>query len=171
MSRSSNFPLFSSQAEQQSPIYNPPQSQPFQQQQQQQQPVQLSFLQRAIQQSDQQFNMNQTSSTVPNEFSTVPLFQPFDLLPPNAYPGFPIGSVMNQAVLQHQQQQQQQSPAQPNNIRLSSPQAASSPNTSHTSPPSQPQTPQQMNSPRMSGGSTLQFVPSQVLRNMSKNHK
>jgi hypothetical protein len=28
-----------------------------------------------------------------------------------------------------------------------------------------------MSSPRMSGGSTLQFVPSQVLRKMSKTHK
>ncbi|CAF4663357.1 unnamed protein product, partial [Rotaria sp. Silwood2] len=39
----------------------------------------------------------------------------------------------------------------------------SSPYMSHNSPPSQPQTAQQMSSPRTTGGSTLQFVPSQVL--------
>ena len=142
-----------------------------------QQPPQasLSMLQRAIQQSDQQFNTNPTPYPMSNGFNNVAPFQPFDLIGSGSFPGFPIGPVLNQAPLQPQlpqQQQQQQSPIQPNNIRFSSPQAASSPlKTSQASPPTQPQTPQQTNSPRMSGGSTLQFVPSQVLRNMPKSNK
>jgi len=132
----------------------------------------LSILQRAIQQSDQQLNTNPISSPVSNGFNNVAPFQPFDLISSNTYPGFPVGPTLNHIPLQYQQQQQQQSPVQPNNIRMGSPQTMPSPsNKSHNSPPSQTQAAQPMNSPRMSGGSTLQFVPSQVLRNMPKSHK
>jgi hypothetical protein len=169
MSRAPPSSLISPQFEQQSSLNIPPLplSQPFQSPPQQAPPI--SILQRAIQQSEQQFNTNQTSSPISNGFNNVAPFQPFDLIPPNTYPGFPVGPLPNQVPLQNQQQQ---SPIQPNNIRMGSPQIMSSPsNTSHSSPPSQPQAVQQMNSPRMSGGSTLQFVPSQVLRKMSKSHK
>lgn len=160
------------------PFNNIPGPSPFQQSPQapfQQPPPQAPFslLQRAIQQSDQQFNTNSTPYPMSNGFTNAAPFQPFDLIGSNAYPGFPIGPVLNQTPPHHQPPPpQQQSPIQPNNIRLSSPQAASSPlKTSQASPPTQPQTPQQTNSPRMPGGSTLQFVPSQVLRNMPKNNK
>jgi hypothetical protein len=139
-------------------------SQPFQPPQQ----APLSILQRAIQQSDQQFNTNQTAYPIPNGFNNGAPFQPFDLIPPNTYPGFPVGPVLNPVP----SQQQQQSPTQPNNLRMGSPQTMSTPlNISHNSPPSQIQPAQPNNSPRMSGGSTLQFVPSQVLRKMPKSHK
>ena len=128
-----------------------------------------SILQRAIQQSEQQFHTNPPVHPMSNGFNNVAPFQPFDIIAPNSYPSYPAGPIPNQVPLQSQQQ----SPIQTNNIRLVSPQIASSPlKTSHTSPPTQAQTPpQQTNSPRMSGGSTLQFVPSQVLRNMPKNNK
>ncbi|CAM4780021.1 unnamed protein product [Rotaria magnacalcarata] len=148
MSRAPPSSLLSSQIEQQSPIYNPLQSQPIQQQQ-----GPLSILQRAIQQSEQQFNMNPTPPAISNELPALPFFQPFDLIPPNTYPGFPIGPVSNQVSMQHQQSQ-----AQSNNIRMGSPHIISSPNLSHNSSSSQPQTPQQISSPRMSGGSTLQNI-------------
>lgn len=150
-----------------------PSSQPFQSppHPQQQQQSSLSMLQRAIQQSDQQFNTNQMSFPMSNGFMNVAPFQPFDLIPQTTSPGFPIGATSNQVPLQHQQQQQQ-SPIQSNNIRMNSPQAMSCPsNVSHNTSPSQNPVGQQTNSPRMSGGSTLQFVPSQVLRKMSKSHK
>ncbi|CAF2492463.1 unnamed protein product [Rotaria sp. Silwood2] len=157
MSRAPPSSLLSSQSEQQSSIYSSPsQSQSFQQQQQQ---ASLSILQRAIQQSEQQFNTNQTSA-ISNEFMHVAPFQPFDLLYPNTYPGFPIAPLLNQVPYQYQQQQ---SPVQSNNIRMVSSHTISSPYMSHNSPPSQPQTAQQMSSPRTTGGSTLQFVPSQVV--------
>jgi len=167
MSRAPPSSLIPPQLEQQSSISIPLSalSQPFQSLQQ----APLSILQRAIQQSDQQFNTNQISSPISNGFNNVTPFQPFDLIPPNTYPGFPVGPLPNQVPLP---QQQQQSPVQPNNIRMGLPQTMTSPaNASHSSPPSQTQATQQMNSPRMSGGSTLQFVPSQVLRKMSKSHK
>jgi hypothetical protein len=170
MSRAPPSSLIPPQFEQQSSINIPPSSlssQPFQSPQQ----APLSFLQRAIQQSDQQFNTNQISSPISNGFNNVTPFQPFDLILPNTYPGFHVGPIPNQVPLP-QQQQQQQSPVKPNNIPVGTPQTmASPPNASHNSPPSQTQSTQQMNSPRMSGGSTLQFVPSQVLRKMSKSHK
>ncbi len=173
MSRAPPSSLMTSQFEQQPPPPPPPpppsSSQPFQVPQQHS----LSILHRAIQQSDQPFTTNQTSSPISNGFNNVAPFQPFDLIPPNTYPGFPLGPILNQTPPQQQQQQQQQhSPIQPNNILMSSPQAMSSPsNISHHSSPSQTQATPQTNSPRMSGGSTLQFVPSQVLRKMSKSHK
>jgi hypothetical protein len=148
MTRAPPSSLISSQFEQP--------SQPFQQQ------PPLSMLQRAIQQSEHQFNTNQTFPLMSNGFNGGAPFAPIDLIPPNTYPGFPIGPTSTQPPLQSQQQ----SPTQLNNIRLGSPQTMSSPSVSHMSPQSQ-----QMTSPRMSGGSTLQFVPSQVLRNMSKSHK
>jgi hypothetical protein len=163
MSRAPPSSLMPSQFEQESSFNISPPSQPFQQQQQ---PT-LSILQRAIQQSVQQFNYTQTSPPTPNGFNNVAPFQPFDLIPPNTYPGFPIEPLLNQSPIQLQQQ----SPVQPNNIRMGSPQTMTSPNVSHNSSPSQPQAAQQTSSPRMSGGSTLQFVPSQVLRKMSKTHK
>jgi hypothetical protein len=160
MSRAPPASLIFPQIEQQSSLNiqpSPPQQPP------------LSILQRAIQQSDQQFNTNPISSPISNGFNNVAPFQPFDLISSNAYPGFPVGPTLNHVPLQYQQQQ---SPVQQNNIRMGSPQTMSSPsNKSHNSPPSQPQAAQQTNSPRMSGGSTLQFVPSQVLRNMPKSHK
>ena len=164
MSRAPPSSLVPPQFEQQSPLNIPSPPQPFQQQQQQQQ-APFSILHRAIQQSNQQFNTNQISPPVLNGSADVTPFQPFDLNPPYAYPGFPIGPIFNQIPLQ------QQPPVQSNNIRMGSPQTMSSPNMSHHSPSSQTQTTPQMSSPRMSGGSTLQFVPSQVLRNMSKSHK
>jgi hypothetical protein len=172
MSRAPPSSLMSSQFEQESSFTISPPSQPFQQQPQQQSPV--SMLQRAIQQSNQQFNPTQTTLPMSNGFNNAAPFQPFDLISSNTYPGFPIEPLFNQVPFQQQQQQQpqqQQSPVQPNNIRLGSPQTMSSPPASHSSPPSQTQPTQQMSSPRMSGGSTLQFVPSQVLRKMSKTHK
>jgi hypothetical protein len=133
----------------------------------QQFPPSLSILQQAIQQSDQQLNSNPAAYSISNGFNSVAPFQPFDLFP-NTYPGIPVGPVPTPVP----PQQQQQSPMQANNIRLGSPQTMSSPmNISHTSPPSQVQQAQPNNSPRMSGGSTLQFVPSQVLRKMPKSHK
>jgi hypothetical protein len=168
MSRAPPSSLVPSQFEEQSSLNIPSlPSQPFLQQQQQQ--ASLSMLQRAIQQSNQQFNTNQISPPVLNGSTDITPFQPFDLNPPYAYPGFPVGPIFNQNPVQ--QQQQQQSPVQSNNIRMGSPQTMSSPNMSHNSPSLQTPATQQTSSPRMSGGSTLQFVPSQVLRNMSKNHK
>jgi hypothetical protein len=168
MSRAPPSSLISPQFEQQSSSLNiplpppPPSSHSFQPPQQ----APVSILQRAIQQSDQQFNTNQTTSSMSNGFNNIAPFQPFDLLPPNNYPGFPVVPILNQVPIL------QQSPIQPNNIPINSPQTMSSPsNVFHNSPPSQTQAAQQMNSPRMSGGSTLQFVPSQVLRKMSKSHK
>ncbi|CAF4693127.1 unnamed protein product, partial [Rotaria sp. Silwood1] len=158
MSRAPPSSLLSSHSEQQSSIYSSPsQSESFQQQQQQQAP--RSILQRAIQQSEQQFNTNQTSFAISNEFTNVAPFQPFDLLSSNTYPGFPIAPLLNQAPSQYQQQ----IPIPSNNIRMGSSHTMSSPHMPHNSPPSQSQTAQQMSSPRMTGGSTLQFVPSQVL--------
>ncbi len=161
MSRAPPLSMISTQFDQQSPM-NHQSFQPAPQ-------PSLSILQRAIQQSEQQFNSNQTFSPISNGFNNVAPFQPFDLISPTAYPGFPIGPVLTQPPVP---EQQQQSPAQPNNLSMSSPPTMSSPSSiSHQSPSSQNQTAQQTNSPRMSGGSTLQFVPSQVLRKMSKNHK
>ena len=129
-------------------------------------PQPLSMLQQAIQQSEQQFNSNPAAYSTSNGFNSVAPFQPFDLFP-NTFPGIPVGPLPTSVP-----PQQQQSPIQPNNIRLGSPQTMSSPmNISHNSPPSQVQPAQPNNSPRMSGGSTLQFVPSQVLRKMPKSHK
>ena len=128
----------------------------------------MSILQRAILQSDQQFNANPAPTYSSNGFNSVAPFQPFDLLPQNTYPGFPIGMNMNQPSTPYHQPHA--SPVQLNNVRIGSPQILSSPQLPHPSPPSQ--TPSQaVTSPRMSGGSTLQFVPSQVLRNMPKSHK
>jgi len=129
---------------------------------QQQQPS--SILQRAILQSDLQFNANQTPLSNSNGYNNPTTFQPFDLITSNNYPDLSMGAIQNQSPLQ-----QQQTPVQPNPILMESPQIVSSPlNASHSSPSSQTQTPQQVNSPRASGGSTLQFVPSQVLRKMSR---
>ncbi|CAF1165139.1 unnamed protein product [Adineta ricciae] len=141
------------------------QSKQTQQQSSQSEPI-LSMLQRAIQQSDLQFNTNPTSSSILNgSFDASAPFQPFDLNNPNLYSDFQPGPTPPQIT----SPQQQQSPLQTNNIRFGSPQTMSSPLASHSSPTTQTQTtPQQTNSPRMSGGSTLQFVPSQVLRKMSK---
>lgn len=162
MSRAPPSSMISNQFEQQLST-NTPTPSPFQPLQQ----PPLSMMQRAIQQSAQQMNTNQTHHPVSNGFNNVAPFQPFDLIPPQAYPGFPAGLVLTQTP-----PQQQQSPLQQNNIRLGSPQAMPSPsNISHASPPSQTQAIPQTNSPRMSGGSTLQFVPSQVLRKMPKSHK
>lgn len=144
----------------------PPPTLPEQTQQQssQSEPI-LSMLQRAIQQSDLQFNTNPIPSSVLNgSFDASAPFQPFDLNTPNFYSDFQPGPTLPQMT-----SPQQQSPVQTNNIRFGSPQSMSSPLASHSSPTIQTQTtPQQTNSPRMSGGSTLQFVPSQVLRKMSK---
>lgn len=141
------------------------QSEQTQQQSSQSEPI-LSILQRAIQQSDLQFNTNPTSSSILNgSFDGSAPFQPFDLDNPNLYSDFQPGPALSQIT----SPQQQQSPLQTNNIRFGSPQTMSSPLASHSSPTTQTQTtPQQTNSPRASGGSTLQFVPSQVLRKMSK---
>lgn len=139
---------------------SPPQKQPN-----------LSLLQRAMQQSDQQFNTNQTSFQTSNGsgFNSVAPFQPFDLISPTNYTSFPVAPTSNQVPIQYQQQQ---SPIQPNNIRMNSPQTMSSPsNISHNSSPAHNPTSQQTNSPRVTGGSTLQFVPSQVLRKMPKSNK
>ncbi|CAF1231457.1 unnamed protein product [Adineta steineri] len=165
MTRAPPSSLLPSQFEQQSPLnISSPSQQQHQHQQQQQS---LAFLERAIQQSNQQFNTNQTSFAISNGSMDIPPFQPFDLNLSNTYPGFPVGPLITPNVVQQQQQQPQpQSPMQSNNIRMGSPQTMSSPQTSYNSPPSQTPTTPQVNSPRMSGGSTLQFVPSQVLRNM-----
>ena len=119
----------------------------------------MSMLQRAIQQSEQQLNFN----SAPNGFNGSASFPSMDFPPANPYPGFPTGPGLNPASLPFQQQ----SPVRMNNVRMESPQAHSSPSVSHTSPPSQSQ-PQQVTSPRAPGGSTLQFVPSQVLRKIPK---
>ena len=67
--------------------------------------------------------------------------------------------------------QQQQTPVRQNKAILETTPVNSSPaNIIHSSPSSQTQG-QQVTSPRAPGGSTLQFVPSQVLRNMPKTHK
>lgn len=125
----------------------------------------MTMLQRAIQQSNQQFHTQETSPSISNgSFDTAAPFQPFDLSSPGGFPGFPVGPL----IAQHSSPQPlPPSPGQPHNIRLGSPQILSSPHSSHPSPATQT-TPQQTNSPRASGGSTLQFVPSQVLRKMSK---
>ena len=157
-------PSLSFQSEHLSPTNASPQSQSFHQQQQRP----LSILQRAIEQSDQQLNTSQTFPPGSNSLNSLPSFQSLDSIPPNIHPGFPIEPSTNQVLYQYQPRP---SPVQSNNISIVSSEAISNPNVFHNSPSSQPQAPKQTSSPRTSGGSTLQFVPSQVLRNMPRSHK
>jgi len=184
---SSNFPPFG---------FEPPHHHPLHHQHQQQHPQQqqapMSLFQRAIQESGQQLNMNAPPIHSFNGNQGMQPFSTYDLLPSNPYSNphmmpfsMPAPPPTQPAVVPHPHAQMYQPPASTemppvasfqqspgrmaNPIRMESPQVISSPSSvSHTSPPSQPSPATQVTSPRASGGSTLQFVPSQVLRNMPK---
>lgn len=89
-------------------------------------------------------------------------FQPYDLPPPDAYPNYTSGPIDTSAPLFYQQEQL---PMQMQNVSIGSQQFAPPPHMHQHSPPIRPQ---QTTPPNVTNKATLQFVPSQVLRNIPK---
>jgi len=149
MSQTSSYPF-----EQQSSMYMTSPFSPL--------PAHFSF-----QPSMQQFNPMYPMGY--GEFNDVPPFVPYDLPPPNAFSGYPIESMGTSMPINYeQQQQQQQYPTQMQNVPKGPDQLISNSSLSHLAAPFEPQ---QTNSTRSTNIQTLQFIPSQVLRNIPKNHK
>jgi hypothetical protein len=100
-----------------------------------------------------------------NEFNDVQSFPPYDLPPPGTFPGYPIGPMGTPTPVNYGQQQQQQFPTQMQNVPMGPSQFTPTSPLSAEAPPFQPQ---QTTSPGSANKQTLQFVPSQVLRNIPK---
>ena len=106
----------------------------------------------------QQFNPMQYT-----ESNGMPVFLPYELPPSGTVPGYAIGPFGSPATSNYEQQQQQQVSMPTHNISS----GPTSPSTlSYDAVPFQPQ--QTTPPPPQTSKQTLQFIPSQVLRNIPK---
>ena len=99
-------------------------------------------------------------------YNGAPLFAPYDLPPLSPYGGYPVAPMDPRMFMNYGQQQQQQLPMQMQQIHMGANQFSPPPHIPHQSPPIRPQQTTSPNQP--TNKATLQFVPSQVFRNMPK---
>ncbi|CAF2425748.1 unnamed protein product [Rotaria sp. Silwood2] len=141
--------------EQQSPIYMLPQFQ---------QPLSYPYFQPGM----EQFNQMYGASMAPDQFNQRAPFPSYDLHPQGAYVNYPSGPMVTPMPFNYGQQQQQQLPMQMQNLTMGPGQLPPNSHMSYQSPTMQFQ---QHTSTGSTNNATLQFIPSQVLRKIPKNHK
>jgi hypothetical protein len=111
-----------------------------------------------------QSDMQQFNPMMFGGYNGAPPFAPYDLPPPSSpYGGYPIGPMDPRMFMNYGQQQL---PMQMQQIPMGAGQFPPPPYIHHQSPPIRPQQTTSPNQP--TNKATLQFVPSQVFRNMPK---